>query len=151
MQTTPKLTEHSTTRFSARLFGISSRDVREAWPAAKVLLLPAISRSLGRYDEASVLKGILDKDMQLWMAVAEVPLAAAVTQINVWPTGLRTCRMILAGGKEMERWVHMMDHVAEWAKSMDCRYLEIGGRDGWQRVFGWRKTAIELVKDLTDA
>ena len=120
------------------------------WERALEHLAPAIERSLGRYDEESVLRAILNRDMQLWLAVAEQPIAAAVTRISIWPTGLKTCRVLFAGGKEMKRWTYMMDGIGEWAKSRDCRYLEVEGRPGWERILGWNKESIELVKDLTD-
>lgn len=135
----------------ARLFGIPFNEVESRWEEAWEHLSPAVERSLGRYDEDAILKALLRRDMQLWLAVSDRTIAAAVTQINVWPTGMRTCRIVLAGGKEMDRWVYMMDLISEWARLQDCRYMELGGRPGWERVFDWKKTAVELVKDLTDA
>ena len=34
----------------------------------------------------------------------------------------------------MKKWVHVMDELAEWAKSKDCTHMESHARLGWERV-----------------
>lgn len=151
MQTTPRPTGPSSTPFLARLVGIQVPEIREIWPIALEHLGPAIELTYGRHSPETVLSSLLDGNMQLWLAVTDRPIAAAITQVNIWPTGMKTCRIMFVGGTEMNRWTYMMEIIGEWAITRNCRYLEVGGRSGWEKVLGWKKSAVELVKDLADA
>ena len=131
--------------------GVPAAEVPEVWKEASVLLAPAVNRSLGRYDLDSLLASLLHREMQLWCVWDGVMIAAVLTQMNVWPTGLKTARVVMAGGMYMKKWTHMMDLIEQWARAHGCRYLEAGGRPGWKKVLGWKQIAVELVKDLSDA
>lgn len=130
--------------------GIPASEVPDVWPEAKILLKPATNRSLGRYDTDSLLEKIIQREMQLWCAWDKKMIAAAVTQINIWPTGIKTARLIVAGGGQMEKWIHGMNIIEAWAKQNGCSLLEAGGRPGW-KILGWEQTAVEFVKELNDA
>ena len=131
--------------------GVPAAEVPEVWKEASVLLEPAVNRSLGRYDLNSLHAALLHREMQLWCVWDRVMIAAVLTQMNVWPTGMKTARVVMAGGMYMKKWTHMMDLIEQWAKANGCKYLEAGGRPGWKKVLGWKQTAVELVKDLSDA
>lgn len=143
-----KQTEPSPTSLSAD--GVLAKYVHLVWDEARALLAPALDGSLGRYDSGSVFEELAAGRMQLWCVWEGGMIAAIVTQINIWPTGMKTVRLVAAGGVAMEKWIHMMDIIEAWARHHDCRLLEVGGRAGWRKVLGWEQTAVELVKDLSD-
>ena len=109
--------------------------------------------SMGRYSLVSVFDSLLSRDMQLWCAVEDKVIAAAITQINVWPTGLKTASVVLVGGRDMGKWVYMMNDIEEWAAQNGCVLITASGRPGWKRVLGpgWQQKATDLVKDLNHA
>ncbi|KKL63986.1 hypothetical protein LCGC14_2169650 [marine sediment metagenome] len=131
--------------------GIPAVEVPQIWNEAEVFLRPAIERSQGRYDIASVYAAIMERNMQLWCVWDGPMIAAVVTQVNIWPTGMRTARVILAGGSRIKEWVHMMDLIERWSRANDCRLLFADGRPGFKKLLGWETATIELVKDLSDA
>lgn len=79
-------------------------------------------------------------------------IAAVITQISVWPTGMKTARLVAAGGVSIDKWVGEMSVIEEWARHNGCSLLEAGGRPGWIKKFpDWEQTAVELTKDLSNA
>jgi hypothetical protein len=82
---------------------------------------------------------------QIWTT----PNAAFVSEIRVWPTGLREAIGWLAGG-DLDELLMMQPAFEAWARSKDCKRIGIQlGREGWERKLdGYRKTGIQLVKDL---
>jgi hypothetical protein len=62
-------------------------------------------------------------------------LAALVTEIQEHVNGWKAARIIALGGRQMERWVHLISGVEEWAVSWGCDSLEIVGRKGWGKLY----------------
>lgn len=116
--------------------GVPSSEVPDVWPVVSKILDPAIKRSGGRLSRASVLEGLLKREMQLWLAVDGEILGAMVTQIATHPTGLKVLVGLLVGGKDLKRWVHLWPHIEDWGRSLGCEVAEMPrGRGGWTRVF----------------
>lgn len=132
--------------------GIQADDVAALWPAVEPLLGPAIELSNGRFSRETVRAGIEARDLQLWLAYDEEPIAAMVTEVCEYQTGMKTLRVMLVGGSRREAWLYAWPHIEDFAKSLGCRLAETGGRRGWERVLkDWRQTTVEFEKDLTDA
>lgn len=106
----------------------------------------------GRLDEATVFKALLTGDFFLWLVVKEGLIGAFVTQICIWPTGLREARFVLAGGEDHKAWIPLMVDVEAWARENKCQIIDASGRKGWQRAMekvpGWRVMAIQMEKSL---
>ena len=88
-------------------------------------------------------------EMQLWLAIHDkVVLAAMITQIIVYPRK-RTVRIIAIGGDDMKRWLHYLPLVEDWGFEMGCTYLELWGRKGWKKVLSdWKSSYIVLTKEI---
>lgn len=129
----------------------------QGWPLVKDMLRPAIERTNGALDEKSVVKALAQRAMQLWVIMegesdAEEPIAALVTEIITYPTGLKICRGILVGGRDNEKWrTQAEDVISAWARSEGCSFLQEIGRYGWERVLekqGWKRGAVIMEKTL---
>jgi hypothetical protein len=51
----------------------------------------------------------------------------------------------------MKKWVHVMDEIANWAKSEECTHVESWARPGWERVlkqYQFKKTHVLLERKL---
>ena len=122
------------------------------WPTVHPFLKPAIERTSGRLDEATVFKGLMTGELVLWAIFRDGPLGAVVTQIFTWPSGLRVARCLLAGGRDHADWLDHFHMIEEWAKEHGCHRLEAWGRPGWERSLskekGWRLTGIEMEKEI---
>lgn len=109
--------------------------------------------ALERYDtgfsEADVLKALLLKEMQLW--VAGDYDAVVITQILVMPQH-KVCNLFAIAGKDMNAWSDEMEEtISEWAVQMGCKYLAGSGRKGWQRYCeprGWSNIGVMMGKEL---
>ena len=74
----------------------------------------------------------------------------AITEILQRPN-TKVCNIFIATGREMKKWVHVMDELAEWAKSKDCTHMESHARLGWERVlknYNFEKTHVFLERKL---
>ena len=142
MQTMPRQTEPSP--FLLSVEGVPFDLVHTVWEDVRELLIPAMERSGGRLDESSVLKSLLKREMQLWIA----PGGAMVTQIATYPTGLKAAILLLAGG-EMDKWLHFLPEIEDWARHAGCDVCELPrGRKGWTKMLTEYRTMVFMEKKL---
>ena len=87
--------------------------------------------------------------MQLWLAMEdEEILAAMVSQIVSYPRK-RILRIIAIGGGQMDRWLPFLPGLEEWALENGATALEAWGRKGWLKVLeDWKCSYHVLTKDL---
>ena len=115
-----------------------------------------ISRALEHTDNEISLKDILsdiaNQKRQLWIIKHNNRyIAAIVTQIYSYNTGVKIGEITLAGGKDHYLWDHFTDVVGEWFKSQGCSLIDIIGRPGWQRLYrdrGFKTAYVQLRKKL---
>ena len=155
MQTTLKPIEPSPTLSLVDEISVTKVERQEivaVWPVALPYLEPAIERTSGRLDEATVFKGLVTGELVLWLIVRNGLLGALVTQIFTWPSGLRVARCLLAGGKDHTDWLDHFHLIEAWARENGCTILEAWGRPGWEkslsRLKGWRRVGIEMEKKI---
>ena len=132
-----------------RLVGVPASDVAAVWPVVFKHLEKPIAMTGGRYSPASVLDALLNKNMQLWIAVEKQVLAALITQIGIYPTGEKALVALLIGGRGVNDWVHLWPQIEQWGRAAGCRYAEIpSGRKGWKKLLkGWN-TMTFMEKEL---
>lgn len=122
------------------------------WPVVYPMLAPAIERTRGRLDEATVFKNLVTGELVLWLICRNGPIGAGVTQVFNWPSGLRVARILVAGGRDHTNWFDKLDALEEWAREQGCTVLEAWGRPGWEKALtkakGWQKTGIEMEKRI---
>ena len=136
----------------ATLSLVDPRQVPQVWPTAYPLLAEAIERSNGRYTEATVYRDCLAGQYSLWLILESGLIGALVTQIVVWPSGLREGMFVVVGGENHQAWVPLLREIEKWIKSQGCSRISVCGRPGWEREIGklpgWKKTGVEMEKDL---
>lgn len=115
--------------------GVPASEVPDVWPSIKKFLDKPIELSNGRLSNLSVLDALLEREMQLWLAVDKEVLGAMVTQIITYSTGLKVLSVVLIGGREMDKWIRFWPLIEEWGRFHGCKIAEIPrGRWGWSRV-----------------
>ena len=88
---------------------------------------------------------------QLWTLLDErgAPKCVLITRLESFddrPFGL----IWIAAGDGLEHAETLLGEVERWFRSKGCRYVEINGRRGWERVLpGYELKAVVLVKELT--
>jgi hypothetical protein len=112
-----------------------------AWPwlQAALEIYP-----LRTHDKAHVWHAIVTGEAQLWTCET----AALVTEITVYPTGVKVLNAWLAGG-DMAGVVALNNAADDYARAVDCTARSISGRRGWLRVFdGYEDAATMMAKRL---
>lgn len=132
--------------------------------AELVLCPPTAARSLTiqqqgwlvdslRGDERNTLETLLadiEREMaQLWaVRIAGEAQAFLVTRLK-WYAQCCALEIHLCGGVGMSRWFHLLPELEQHARNLGCRYVELCGRRGWERVLeGYDVLGVTLAKDL---
>lgn len=107
---------------------------------------PLIQKALDRADEytiGDVLHFLHTDRWQAWYT----PNSVACTRIAEYPEH-RTCVIVLAAG-ELEEVRAAEPQIVAYAQDMGCKYVEIFGRKGWERVLpGYSEQFTVLRKVL---
>jgi hypothetical protein len=119
------------------------------WPRVSGLIFIAMKRGdLAAF--APVEQNVLSGMSQLWLAVENRNdiIAAAITELHAteWR---KVCVIVACGGKDMSRWIELIEEIEKFAKAEGCSRTRIVGRKGWERVLpDYRTRRIVLDKDL---
>lgn len=118
-------------------------DLRAEFDRVWPLLKPAIN--LDTHRKRHVWEAIDRGDVQLWTAED----AAIVTEIKVFPTGLRAMNLWLAGGV-LAGVQTLVSRAEAVAKARRCGLMTISFcRPGWERALsGYSKAGIQLTKEI---
>ena len=133
------------------LFNDERPDLDDFWAiASEPVLAKAIEATGGRYTPETVLRDIKAKRMQLWIVCDKTGTiyASLVTSVTRWPTGMTTCSVLFMGGHDMKRWITLVGTLKDWARSLGCSRLDYSGREGLERVLGWRRLGVMSETEL---
>lgn len=128
--------------------------VGHVWPKVKDFLERAVKANPGTYTIETVIDGLIEKEIALWVVFDDdEPIAAVTTRLIRYPT-----RMAMAidwiGGIRMKEWLPMLaEKMDQYARDHGCKHIEGVGRPGWVRAlepYGYRKTLPTYRKELED-
>ena len=118
------------------LIGIQSYQVDDVWPDIEHLILKPLERtgSIKDYSLDDLKQMIKSREMQLWIAADQKPVAAFLTRILVFPKR-KVFSQFLAGAEDhtMDLWLDLRKTFIDYAKANDCQAIRTGGRKGWAR------------------
>lgn len=131
--------------------GVPSEYLELTWQSVEPYLTRALARG-GQYRTVDVLKKLITKEMQLWIAYfgeySEPDVQAfCITEINVTPLQ-RECIIFACSGKERDNWQHYIKTIEVWAKSKGCQSVRINARPGWERVLKTYKKTHSLLEKV---
>jgi hypothetical protein len=147
MPTTQRPTVHSCSSASVELLCVDPGRVGEIWPYAAPLLKAAIARTdLGTF--AEIERQTLAAEGLLWIAWSGQILAAATTIITATDRA-RVCVLTACGGRNMARWLPLLEKIEAHARDEGCSAMRIFGRRGWSRVLdSYKITHVVLERQL---
>ena len=124
----------------------------EVWPEVESYIASALEREGREHIPSQVLKSIQSGAMQLFIVRddRDVAIAAAVVAIHEYQD-VKRCRVHWCGGTGVEKWIHLLSGIEDWAKAKGCEMVKVTGRDGWLKVLqshGWEKQGVILGKRL---
>ncbi len=137
---------------SAELICVDPERVHEIWPLAEPMLRRAVARTgLSAFHEIE--QEILRGNALLWLAVegeeaVAVVLAAASTRLQRTDAG-KVCVITACAGRDMPRWLVLIDGIEKFARNEGCTCVRIYGRKGWLRALdGYAQRHVILDKEI---
>jgi|TARA_R100000951_G_scaffold80693_3_gene68506 hypothetical protein len=100
--------------------------------------------------EESVMESIFKGNSQLWLVKCneEEVVGIVVTNPVTYPTTKRLLIHLL-GGTEIQKWVHNISTIEDWAKSKGLEGIEIRGRKGWLKLLpDYSCKTVLMIKEL---
>lgn len=131
-----------------QLICVPPKVVGQVWPRVRGLIHLAIKK--GDFSSfAPVQDRVLQGQSLLWVAWdGESPdvEAAAVTEIQrtEWR---KFCVIVACAGAHMDRWIHLLDTIEDYARGEECTAVRLLGRNGWEKMLpAYRRKRIVLEK-----
>ncbi len=134
-----------------RLVGVQPEFAEAVWPDAMAWLAPSIELSDGLLSPESLLDGVQNSALQLWIGVDEndMPAGAAITEVRSLPSGVQTVHSPVVGARQLEVVLDCVPTLAEWGREIGASKLTMDGRLGWQCALpGWRKVSVMMEKNI---
>jgi hypothetical protein len=131
------------------LAAIPQTQVEATWPIVQKWVQEATERSNGRYDEPSIIIGLMEGRYQLWTVWDEdrkKVKAVVVTQLLVYPTDLKAVDIIVVTGKYREDWKHLIKDLEAYAQDEGCELVQAFARPGWQKELADYKMSHVLLE-----
>jgi hypothetical protein len=129
-----------------QLVCVDPQSVRLVWAHAAPLLKAAVLRTnLGRFDEIE--HEVLAGRSLLWLAWSG-QIEAAATTILVKTDSSKVCVLTACGGRDMRRWIALLEAIEAYASAEGCTRMRIFGRKGWQRMLD-RYDVTNIVLERT--
>lgn len=121
------------------------------WPQIEGYLQRALVRGriIKLFEPVDLLAAVIRREWTLWIAEDGPDIhAAMLTRITQYPR-MRVFHVFLIGGQKLNLWADEFRACTEaMARANGCAAMEAGGRDGWAKVGGYRRTGCLLQKDL---
>lgn len=112
---------------------VQPTSIPREWGQIEPLLQRALDQIDSGFTTHELLCRFLQGNMHLWRIGNWE--AAAVTQFADLPT----CRMLVVlylSGSNMAEWLEpLMEEIHDFGEKMQCKYIEVFGRPGWEKVF----------------
>jgi len=134
---------------NCKIILVAPDDIPHIWENVHPHLEAMEPHSEGELSPEDFYESLMNKEMQLWIAIEDKELLASmVTQIIPYPRK-RVLRIISIGGEGMDQWIGYIPIVEDWALSMGCTALECWGRKGWLKILkDWKCSYHIITKDL---
>ena len=103
------------------------------WPLVENM----IDAAYAAVDEVTpdVLRWLIDEKGLLWVAARGDEIIAALTSSLVMKRSGLGCRLVAAGGFELDLWKEHHLQIEAYAKAEGCVKVYFEGRVGWMRAF----------------
>lgn len=132
------------------IFRVTPDQAVKIWPTVEPMLARATAETLGCFETPDLLRGILNGNMQLWVAADESGVHAAMTtQIHRYPRR-SSLRVEFIGGTRLKAWAkEFCEALDAFARENNITLMEGAFRRGWLRMWpGSREHGVSLVKEL---
>lgn len=135
-------------RSTASLVCVDPARIGDLWPHVAPLLRSAFMKT-GFALFSDLERDVFNGSALVWLAWnGESIEAAAATALIPTDAGL-VCAVLACGGKDMARWLPLLDQIEQWAKIEGCVRSRIVGRKGWLKALpAYREKHVVIEKEL---
>lgn len=122
------------------------------WGELRPYIENACERGGWAYYPLDILKDLLCRKLQLWIARSDEGIEAVAVTILINYPRLKECRIIMTVGEDYKSWISFINDIEGWAKTQGCERSVAMTRPGWEKPlasYGYHKAHVELVKSLT--
>lgn len=150
MSDIPQINEDTVSTY--RIQGIPASAVERFWTYCEPYIKRALDHTSGEFTPEDIKRRCLNRDAQLWLVMREARIvAAAVTEIIVYPQRTHA-RVITLAGTSGDEWTSLLDDtLTQWAKVQGCIALEAYVRKGYvQKLaqYGFKHKYSCIVKEI---
>lgn len=134
---------------TCQLICVPPNVVDQVWPKISGLIYVAMKKGqVGSFE--SIQNAILTGRVLVWVAWdGESPNIEATAVTELQSTEWRkVCCVLACAGAHMERWIHLLETIEEYAKSEGCSAVRVIGRHGWQKMLPSYKVKRILMEKL---
>lgn len=136
---------------TSKLTSLSSEQALANWDTIAGLLEPALQYAYGRITIEDVRK-VIDEEMGMiviaWDPKTNAVYAAFFCEIDHYVTGRKCWNISLAGGHDIDEWIHLWPVLQQIGKDQGCDHIQISGRPGWGRVLGLKEAARLYIEEI---
>ena len=125
----------------------------EMWALICPILERGVERSHNTETVEGNLRAIMAKQKQLWVAISDEKkiIAAAVTMLHQYQTGLKEAVILVLGGEDgtLSEILDLRGELEGWAKVEGCGRVRILARKAWVRHLpDYKLAAYVMSKEL---
>lgn len=115
-----------------RVRGIPANMIDRFWSLAEPYVKRGLDHTRGEYTADDVRAYCKDRILQLWLvSEGERVVAAATTEIIIYPR-MKHCRVATLGGSKAVEWLELLlETIAAWGKEQGCESMEAFVRRGF--------------------
>lgn len=125
-----------------------SDQVNGIWHELEPLIKKVLKKHEKDYSIESIKESLLKKELQLWTSYSEQIDAFILTHIAIYPNH-KILEIFMCGGSGLDKWLHLLPYIEQWARDIECKYIRFQGRKGWERKLSqYKKTKIIMERAL---
>jgi len=125
---------------------------RSIWPQIERWVASATDQTGNWWAPKDVLSGIERDKLVAWVVTDAERLFGMVGCEIEYAANHSICVICLCAGDEMQRWLHLLPEIENWASENGCSEVQVRGRPGWVRrlkSYGYGERYIAVGKALT--
>ncbi len=133
------------------LVTVQKEGIDQKWDEVEPLIKKVLIKQQNGYTIDNIKEMLLKEELQLWTSYDETQIQGiCITHIAIYPQH-KICEVFMCAGQEIDSWLDFIEQIQTWAKSLNCDFMEIQGRRGWERKmqkYGYSFENVILRKEL---
>lgn len=125
---------------------VPKEHINLVWDSIKTFVERCAKYTYGRYTAEDILKGLLTKDQQLWIAFDDKEIHGFwVTEVTTYPR-MKALVLHFVGGRRFKEWLpDGFPKLQQFARDTGCSKMESYGRPGWEKMWQEHGYKAKLV------